>query len=262
MLSNLKIGIRLSIGFAIALLLLIVVAAIGVTRIGELQTEITGLVKDKNVKTKLANDIIDDINGVGRWHRNMLILRSDAGTRSRNGEDCRRAKEGHGTASTRSTSSATATRGKTILDTAKDARKSFVGASLKIEEMIKAKQWDEASSTSTIATALQFDAYTAAVNAFIDYQTELAEKVGADAENLAASTRTLILGPGRCRRADRQPAGLPDHPLDHRPDQQDRRRHRQDGDRRLRLHPRLSTAGTKSANWRRAWKQSRQACSA
>jgi methyl-accepting chemotaxis protein len=73
MLSNLKIGIRLSIGFAIALLLLIVVATIGIARVGELQAEIVDLVKDKNVKTKVANDIIDNVNAVGRFHRNMLI---------------------------------------------------------------------------------------------------------------------------------------------------------------------------------------------
>jgi phosphoglycerate-specific signal transduction histidine kinase len=52
MLSNLKIGIRLGIGFAIALLLLLVVTIIGIARVGELQTDINDLVKDKNVKTK------------------------------------------------------------------------------------------------------------------------------------------------------------------------------------------------------------------
>jgi methyl-accepting chemotaxis protein len=80
MLSNLKIGVRLSIGFAIALFMLILVAVIGATRVGELQNDINDLVKDKNVKTKLANDMIDNINNVGRFHRNMLITRNDEAT--------------------------------------------------------------------------------------------------------------------------------------------------------------------------------------
>ena len=75
MLSNLKIGIRLSIGFAIALLLLLVVTVIGIARVGELQADISDLVKDKNVKSKVANDIIDNVNSVGRFHRNMLIAK-------------------------------------------------------------------------------------------------------------------------------------------------------------------------------------------
>jgi len=193
MLSNLKIGIRLSIGFAIALLLLVVVAAIGVTRVGELQTEVTGLVKDKNVKAKLGNDIIDDVNAVGRWHRNMLILKSDEATRS----EMDKIAEGRKKVSANFDALdkfSYGDKGKAVLDTAKEARKGFVAASLKIEEMIKAKQWDEAIKYFNEGYRPAFDAYTKAVNTFIDYQTELAEKVGADAETLAASTRTLLLG--------------------------------------------------------------------
>jgi methyl-accepting chemotaxis protein len=52
MLSNLKIGIRLSIGFAIVLLLLLLITVIGIARVGELQADINDLVKDKNVKVK------------------------------------------------------------------------------------------------------------------------------------------------------------------------------------------------------------------
>ncbi|WP_374690548.1 methyl-accepting chemotaxis protein [Accumulibacter sp.] len=192
MLSNLKIGIRLSIAFAIALLLLIVVAAIGVTRVGDLQTEVTGLVRDKNVKTKLGNDIIDDVNGVGRWHRNMLILRSDAATRSEM-EKIAEARKKVTARFDELDKFSYGDRGKATLDAAKDARKGFITASLKVEEIIRAQQWDEAIRYFNEGYRPAFDAYTKAVNTFIDYQTELAEKVGADAENLAASTRTLIV---------------------------------------------------------------------
>ncbi|MEF8756556.1 MAG: methyl-accepting chemotaxis protein [Accumulibacter sp.] len=193
MLSNLKIGIRLSIGFAIALVLLVIVATIGVTRVGELQSEITGLVKDKNVKTKLGNDVIDAINGVGRWHRNMLLLRNDAATRS----EMEKVTEGRKTVTALFDGLdkfSYGDRGKTLLDTAKDGRKAYVAASLKVEEMIKAQQWDEAIKYFNDSYRPAFDAYVKSVNSFLDYQTELAEKVGAEAENLAASTRTLILG--------------------------------------------------------------------
>ncbi|MCM8613530.1 MCP four helix bundle domain-containing protein, partial [Accumulibacter sp.] len=193
MLSNLKIGIRLSIGFGIALLLLVVVAAIGVSRVGDLQNEIAGLVKDKNVKTKLANDIIDGINGVGRWHRNMLLLRNDEATRS----EIEKIAEGRKQVSASFDALdkfSYGDKGKAALDAAKEARKGFVTASLKLEEMGKAKQWDEAVRYFNESYRPAFDAYVKVVNTFIDYQTELAEKVGAEAESLAASTRNLILG--------------------------------------------------------------------
>ena len=52
MLNNLKIGVRLGVGFAIVLLLLLVLAGVGVSRVSQLQNEVTDLVKDKNLKTK------------------------------------------------------------------------------------------------------------------------------------------------------------------------------------------------------------------
>ena len=82
MLNNLKIGARLGIGFATVLILLVVVAFIGITRIGEMQSTTAGLVNDKNVKVKLANEIFNDVNSVGREHRNMLINKTDEETRA------------------------------------------------------------------------------------------------------------------------------------------------------------------------------------
>jgi methyl-accepting chemotaxis protein len=55
--KHLKIGLRLGLGYAIALALLMAVATIGVLRIADLQTGIQSLVKDKIAKTKLANDV-------------------------------------------------------------------------------------------------------------------------------------------------------------------------------------------------------------
>jgi methyl-accepting chemotaxis protein len=193
MLSNLKIGIRLSIGFAIALILLIVVATIGVTRVGELQAEIVGLVKDKNVKAKVANDIMDNVNAVGRYHRNILVLKNDEDTRveiekllgtrkkvSENFEALDKFSYGD--------------KGKSALEAMKEARKPFVAASIKLEEMASAKQWDDAVKHFNGAYRPTFNDFVKAITVFTDYQTELAEKVGADAESLAASTRTLLLG--------------------------------------------------------------------
>jgi methyl-accepting chemotaxis protein len=192
MFGNLKIGIRLGIGFAVSLILMLVVSVVGISRIGELQADITGLVKDKNVKAKIANDAIDNINSVGRLHRNMLILKSDEATRvemEKVVEMRRKVSSEYDSLEKFSYGE----KGKTLFETAKSSRKAFVDTSARLEDLIKAKQWDEAvkyfngeyqSSSSTVV---------AAVNAFIDYQTDLAEKVGEEAELLATSTRNLLI---------------------------------------------------------------------
>ena len=193
MLSNLKIGIRLGIGFAIALLLLLVVTIIGIARVGELQADINDLVKDKNVKTKLANDIIDNINSVGRFHRNMLIVRNEEAT-NRELAKIAETREGVTKGFEALDKFSYSDKGKAALDACKNARKTFVAASGKLEDQIKAKQWDEALKHFDGAYRPAFNEYTKVVSAFIDFQTDLAEKAGAEAEALATSTRTLLIG--------------------------------------------------------------------
>jgi methyl-accepting chemotaxis protein len=193
MLSNLKIGIRLSIGFAIALLLLLVVTVIGIARVGELQADISDLVKDKILKTKVANDIIDNVNSVGRFHRNMLIVKNEE-TTNREMPRIVEAREGITKSFEALDKFSYSDKGKAALDACKDARKTFVAASGKLEDQIKAKQWDEALKHFDGAYRPAFTDYTKVVSAFIDFQTDLAEKAGADAEALATSTRTLLIG--------------------------------------------------------------------
>ncbi|WP_288132298.1 MCP four helix bundle domain-containing protein, partial [Accumulibacter sp.] len=193
MLSNLKIGVRLSVGFAIALFMLILVAVVGATRVGELQNDIADLVKDKNVKTKLANDLLEGINNVGRYHRNMLITRNDEAT-SREMDRVVEARSGVTKIFDALDKFSYGDKGKAALEASKEARKTFVAESTKLEGQIKARQWDEALKSFDGSYRPAFNAYVKNVNAFIDYQSELTEKVGVDAEVLASSTRTLIIG--------------------------------------------------------------------
>ena len=74
MLNNLKLGVRLGIGFAITLILLIVIAVTSYTRLGTLNKEIENMVKDKFPKTVLANDVTEAINIIARNLRNAYIM--------------------------------------------------------------------------------------------------------------------------------------------------------------------------------------------
>ncbi|NMQ07682.1 HAMP domain-containing protein [Candidatus Accumulibacter phosphatis] len=193
MLSHIKISTRLGIGFAIALLMLILVSVIGIARVGELQNDISDLVKDKNVKTKLANDLGDEVNDVARFHRNMLVLRNEGSTRIEMEKILEKRKKV--TAIFESLDKFRyGDKGKSALETMREARKPFVAASIKLESMIQDKQWDNAVQYFQETYRPTYGAFAGPIVAFVDYQTELAEKVGADAEVLASSTRTLIIG--------------------------------------------------------------------
>jgi chemotaxis signal transduction protein len=170
------------------------VALIGISRVGDLQREISDLVKDKNVKVKLANDVIDNVQGVGRFHRNMLIGKSDEATRV----EMAKVVEARATVSKAFDALdkfSYGDQGKAAIDAAKEARKIFVAASIKLEEQAKGRQWDEAVKhfNKRLPAGLQ-RLHEDRGSDFINYQTDLAEKSGMEAEALAASSRTLILG--------------------------------------------------------------------
>ena len=62
MFKNLKIGVRLGLGFAVTLALLITIASVSYLRLSALNGEIDLLVSDKFPKTVQANNVIDAIN--------------------------------------------------------------------------------------------------------------------------------------------------------------------------------------------------------
>ncbi|MES2152211.1 MAG: methyl-accepting chemotaxis protein [Pseudomonadota bacterium] len=193
MFSNLRIGIRLGAGFALALVLLVLISVIGVTRVGQLQTDISSLIKDKNAKTGLANDVSDGINAIGRYHRNMLILRSDEETRIELDKVVEKRNKISGYFDALEKFSY-GEKGRTLLEAIKETRKSFIANSKKLEDLVSSRQWDEAVKHFETGYRPSFMAYSSAIMALVDYQTDLAEKVGLEAESLASSTRTLILG--------------------------------------------------------------------
>jgi len=193
MLNHLRIGVRLGLGFAVALLLLIVIAVIGITRVGALKSEITDLVKDKNVKVKLANDMIENINAGSLAHRRMLIMKNDEATRTEAAEVAG-ARRQVGAAFDSIDKFSFSVKGKPVLEEARVAYQSYLAAALKLEALIKAKQWDEAIRHFDDAYQESFMSANNAIDAFIVFQTELAETAGEEAEALALSTRNMIIG--------------------------------------------------------------------
>ena len=74
MLNNLKLGVRLGIGFAITLVLLIILAVTAYSRLGSLNTEVENLVNDKYPKIIDSIDVIRAMNQVAQINRNVADI--------------------------------------------------------------------------------------------------------------------------------------------------------------------------------------------
>ncbi len=72
--GNLKLGTKLAIGFGGMLIPLVAITAIGITRLDLLNDHLHNIIDDKNVKVKLANEMIGGVNEIARAVRNIVIF--------------------------------------------------------------------------------------------------------------------------------------------------------------------------------------------
>ena len=191
MLNNLKIGVRLGIGFAVTLALLITIAVIGVTRISALNTEIDGLVNDKFPKTVQANDIVDAIGGIGRVMRNALLVKGEDNIK----KELDRIPDYRKTIDDRLeklTKAITSDEGKARLKRMEESRTTYRVNQTKFLELMKAGKRDDAAEVLMGETRKTFNEYLKATNDLIEYQTKLMEKAGKDADVMADNAERLL----------------------------------------------------------------------
>jgi methyl-accepting chemotaxis protein len=191
MLNNLKIGVRLGIGFAITLALLVAVAVVGYTRIGALNTEVEAMVQDKFPKTVQANDIIDAINAIARQLRNAYIYTGAEQQKSLDALAPERKKITDNIEKLEKT--ITSDKGKEVLKKVQTARTNYVKDQDRFLELLKADK------RADIVVHMQGDLrksqgeYLKSVNELIDFQTELMAKAGKDAEAMADNAHSMLL---------------------------------------------------------------------
>ncbi len=190
--KNLKIGTRLGVGFAIVLLLLIAIAVMGSMRLNNLQTQITDIVRDKNVKVATSNDMIASISMLGMVHRNMLIMRGDENLReflqTANAERANLAKNIEALDSL-----SYGEEGERLLDGVKSTRQGFIGLQQQFEALVQQRDFDGAVSMFSATYRPAFLAYLDALKKFITYQTDLMQSTGRDAEALGERSVTLLI---------------------------------------------------------------------
>ncbi|CAM5296604.1 hypothetical protein TMEC54S_00959 [Thauera mechernichensis] len=191
--KNLKIGIRLGIGFAIVLLLLVAIAAVGSLRLSNLQAEITDIVSDKNVKLSTSNEMISSINLIGLLHRNMLIMRGEQDLRDfAQSTSAERAKLLRNLEALDRLNYSD--EGKRQLESIKSTRQAFIGLQQEFEGLIQQRDFDTATAMFSATYRPAFLAYLDALNKFIAYQTALTQQIGGNAEVLAERSVTVLIG--------------------------------------------------------------------
>jgi methyl-accepting chemotaxis protein len=75
MLKNMKIGMRLALSFSLILALMIVLIVVGINAMKKINAEFETIVKVENLRTQLANNIIDNAREVALAVRGTLLMK-------------------------------------------------------------------------------------------------------------------------------------------------------------------------------------------
>jgi methyl-accepting chemotaxis protein len=191
MLNNLKIGVRLGIGFAVTLALLITIAVVSYTRLAALNDNIELMVNDRFPKTVQANDMIDAVNNIARLLRNAYIYSGAEQQKALDGIAPQRKVISENLEKLEKTIKSD--KGREILKQIGTARAAYVASQDKFLEFLKADKKAE------IVALMQGDLrktqadYMASINALIKFQTDAMNKAGKDADEMVAATEQLIV---------------------------------------------------------------------
>lgn len=191
MFVNLKIGMRLTISFAISLVLLVIVASLGISRINNLNTEIKSLVQKEFIETVHANNLIDAINTNAQILRNAYIF-GEAESQKELSKIPEQTQIILQNIEWLEKSIDTDIE-KSALQKTKTARLAYVVEMNRYLALLKAGQREEAVAMLLGDLRRTQADYIGATNALIDGQSALVVKAGKDAEALAHQSEQFLL---------------------------------------------------------------------
>jgi methyl-accepting chemotaxis protein len=210
MFKNLKIGVKLGLGFAIVLVILSIISIVSLQSMSAMDAEVDNMVNDKFPKTIWANNVNDEINQIARSMRNTLLMKDDKAIR----------KEIEMIAESRKVilenidkleKNIKSEEGKAKLKDVLDARKEYVVTQDKFLELldgylkakgqvVDAKVGSQAEAKRDAATSYLLEdirpkqlAYMDAVEKIINFQEELMKKAGEEQNANYEKTRTILI---------------------------------------------------------------------
>ncbi|MFZ4858214.1 MAG: methyl-accepting chemotaxis protein [Desulfuromonadaceae bacterium] len=191
--NNLKIGVRLGLGFAIIVLLMLVVGGYSITKMSQLDSLVTVLVEDKYPKTVMLNDMKSNINIVARALRNIIILDDKEEIKKEN-QRIIDARELIGKRIEELSKVVQGDTGKALLKEVIEARTAFLGSLKTIIDLIEANDKEKARTELLTTVRKTQSAYFTAIDKMIEYQSKEVEKSGKAADESAMQGEIIVLG--------------------------------------------------------------------
>jgi len=190
--KSMKIGVRLGIGFAVVVLMLIATAIFGTTRLSALNSATNLIVKDRVPKVRTVNQLTDELNTIARCARNALLLTDQADVKKELDRVAESRKKIAGLLDELDKSLVTE-EGKDILKEVQAVRGPYVEHVGQLMKLLDEGRKDEAKQLMFGEIRKQQSAYFEALQKFEDYLSGVMEKAASDAEEQYRTARLIMI---------------------------------------------------------------------
>ncbi|MBI1174653.1 MAG: HAMP domain-containing protein [Sideroxydans sp.] len=193
MFKNMRIGVRLAIGFGIVVILLMTIALIGINRLRDINERMDDVIGNKYPKTVQANMIADDINTIARASRDGLIEIDNHDLVKEEVARIIQARKNIEENTEKLEATISSEQGKALLKDLKASHAANVAAQEKLIKLLNNGKKQDMQDFLTGEYHDQQEAYFKAIKSLLSYQTDLMDKSGKAAADEYDSARTMMI---------------------------------------------------------------------
>jgi methyl-accepting chemotaxis protein len=194
-LNNLKLGVRLGIGFAVISALMIVIILIAVSMLSRLNVETSGITKERWPAIEISQKNYAEVNNIAIAIRNMM-LSYDPADQKKESDSIQTSRKVISQNNQQLQRMIADARGKALLQNILDLQAKYLAGQDKVLEMIDMTMNDEAKKYLITELRPTFAAYKDSLSQLIEYQAGLMDSAGKNADSTYANTRNLVIAIG------------------------------------------------------------------
>ncbi|CAN7624171.1 methyl-accepting chemotaxis protein [Pseudoduganella sp. LjRoot289] len=194
-LANMKIGVRLGIGFAVVLALLTAMLLLGLSSLSRIGSRTHDIVHDKNVKMESANQMVDHVRDITLALTTMIVV---PGTPEMNAElgKIAEARKKYGVAKEALMKRLADDKERQLMASVDEALKTGAAKNNQLVQLRKDGEVQDATEFLLKEAGPSLAKVLAALDAFVAYETKLAKDASDDVETVYTSSQVLMLALG------------------------------------------------------------------
>ncbi len=191
MFKNMKIGTRLGISFGLLIVLMLLIAFTGVTRLASIDKQLDVIVHDRYPKVVMGSEIINNVNRIARSVRNILIMDRKEDIQKEM-DSILESRKKIGETLDKVTKVIQSNKGKELLKAVADGRSAYIAEQEAVMKLIADGKKDEAKTRLVTALRQVQMSYMKAIESLIGYQNSLMEESAKEAKQTYQNARNLI----------------------------------------------------------------------